>query len=444
MQSGQTQDSSSSAIGGWARFRDSPLRRCAELGADRRVRRALQVIALAAIAIHVTVILLHRATNRGDFDISREFGRRFITGEYLYTGGLHFPYLPAAAMSFAPLAMVNPHAGILIRYAVALACLWTTFRMMFAMIRARAPALEAHRLAIGALTIVLGSHYLIRDLDDGGPHLILMAIAVGGIYCFWRGRGALGAVWLGLATALKVTPGLFVPYLLWKREWRLAALTGLAAALWIALPVVRMGPEDWWRHQRDWMGAAAGFAIERNPQAAAYYGDRSIQNQSLKAAVVSLIEGVEPRDVPAAPLSPARARTASVASLAAIIALLAVFGWLTRSRFTSREDPAWPVEASAVLVLIPLLSPITWTQHLVLIIPALYLIIAEDVGVGELGALAASAMWLYFGLAVVLNRELLGKPIYSWLLCFHIHTIAMLLVLGVLMSRRPAASLARA
>ncbi len=84
-----------------------------------------------------------------------------------------------------------------------------------------------------------------------------------------------------------------------------------------------------------------------------------------------------------------------------------------------------------------LLSPVTWLQHLVLMMPALYLIVAEDRGVKKLGKTAASAMWAYVVLSLVLNRELLGRETHLLLLSYHTHTMGMLLVLAVLLLERP-------
>ena len=69
--------------------------------------------------------------------------------------------------------------------------------------------------------------------------------------------------------------------------------------------------------------------------------------------------------------------------------------------------------------------------------PALYVTVAERQTNRKLGRPAMTAMWGYIVLAVVLNREMLGRDVYLLLLSYHIHTIALLLVLGVLLLRRP-------
>jgi len=69
-------------------------------------RRLLLLLCLGLVLLHWAVIAQRRSEHPGDFDVSREFGRRFLTGEDLYAGGLHYPYMPSAAMWFSPLAWI--------------------------------------------------------------------------------------------------------------------------------------------------------------------------------------------------------------------------------------------------------------------------------------------------------------------------------------------------
>jgi len=406
------------------------------------LRRAAPGIGAVVVAIQWVVIAHRRATNIGDFDVSREFGRRFLAGEHLYAGGLHYPYMPSAAMYFSPLALVPPWVGIVLRYAVAAGCVWLTLRLLHAMVRGRAAAVAAQPLTLAALTLVLASHYIIRDLDDGGPHLILLAMLVAGVFCASKGRDALAAVWFGLATALKAPAALIVPFLLWKRQWRLATFTALATACWIMLPAVRMGPASWWAHQREWTVVAWGSIVGKRVPVAED-SEQRVQNQALRPALLRYLvaypEGhplrlADPADVPALDLEPG---TANALAMLVIVSLLAACAWWARRQYDPTTAPEWPLECSAVLILTVLLSPVTWTQHMVMVLPALYLIVAEDRGVRPLGTPALAAMSLYVVLALLLNREMLGRERYLLLLSYHTQTLCMLLLLGVVVLRRP-------
>jgi hypothetical protein len=408
-------------------------------------RAIVTIGCVVVVAVQWVVIAHRRAIAPGDFDVSREFGRRFLEGQHLYEGGLHYPYLPSAALYFAPLALVDSNLGILLRYGVAVGCLWLTLLLLHMIVRERSAQVASKRLTIGVLTLVLASQYIIRDLDDGGPHIILLAILVAGIYSVWKGRDRLGAIWFGLATALKVTPGLFLLFFIWKRQWRLAACSSIAAACWIALPIVWMGPSSWWSHHKQWTRIALGSILGTRAEVAEQ-SELRVQNQALKPALMRYLmtypEGHPLRlshrgYVPFLNLKPA---TASRLATGVMLVLLAICAWQARRRYQGSSDPAWLLEASAVLILALLLSPVTWLQHLVLMVPALYLIVAEDRGIRRLGTPASAAMAAYVVLSIVLNRDLLGRETNLLLLSYHTHTLGMLLVLGVLLMRRPTAA----
>jgi len=392
-------------------------------------------IALAAagifIAADLVAVALRRMRYSGDFDISMEFGRRFLSGQHLYEGGLHFPYLPAAAMFFSLFALMPKPLAFLVFYSLAIACLWLVMRLLGAMVCGAEPILRDRSWQVAAAALILASHYIIRDLDDGGPNLMLLALATGGVYYAWAGREIAAAGCLGAATALKAPAGIFIPFLLWKRRWRLAAYTTAAAAIWIVLPVVRMGPANWWAHQREWIYEAAGFAAGFNDAAAArYYGERNSGNQALRPAVMYFLDVQFPHP-------PVSARTAS--AIAALI-LVGFFCWLTARPYGEPLGRQWVRESSALLVMAVLLAPIAWLQHLVFAIPALYLIAADWFANQDFGLVSKGALLLYVVFALVLNGEVVGRARYVVLLEWHVQTLCMLLILGLLKLRRSGAT----
>ncbi len=380
------------------------------------------------IAIDLTAIAMRRARYSGDFDISMEFGRRFVAGEHLYRGGLHFPYLPAAAMFFAPFAMLPKPLAFALFYCMAIACLWLTMRMLAAMASDVHPNLRERTWPIAAATLILASHYIIRDLDDAGPNLVLLALAMAGIHYARAGRETAAAAYFGAAAAFKATAALFIPFLIWKRRFRLAIFTMIGTGLWIGLPALRMGGANWWAHQREWLRSAAGFAAGYNAAAAHYYGAGNVGNQALRAAVSYLL-------ITRLRVGPGAAHTAGVAAAAA---LMGIFGALTVRPY---DRLRWLRESGGLLIVALLLSPIAWIQHLVLAIPAIYLISAGYFAGEHFGPLPAAAMTLYAVLALILNRAVLGKVRYETLLKYHAQTLCMLLVLAVLMLTREASAL---
>jgi alpha-1,2-mannosyltransferase len=400
-----------------------------------KLRRYGLILTTAIVVAHLIIIIHRRQTHLGDFDISREFGRRFIAGEELYRGGLHFPYMPAAAMFFAPLAMINPTAGIVLRYAIAIFCLWLTLYLLNRMVRRSIPAAGGQAVLIATITLILTSHYIIRDLDDGGPHLILLALTISGLYFMSERRAGAGGGLIGFAIAQKATAALFIPFFCWKRNWRLAGWTTIATVFWMLFPGIRMGPAGWWHHQREWFVSAASLSLGRFPAAEFYYGSQRIENQALKAAVATAV-----RFFAAGWVASWKSVAVRLAPDLVLLALLALFCWKTQASWRSLRDPAFLLESSALMLVSLLLSPITWVQHLVFVLPALYLIVSEQIAARPLGALAMIATVAYALLALLLSRDLIGKANYDLVLTLHAHTIALLILLGILLFRRPTAA----
>lgn len=292
------------------------------------------------------------------------------------------------------------------------------------MVRERSGAGASQELMIGALSVLLASHYIIRDLDDGGPHLILLAMLVGGIYDAWKGREYRAAIWFGLATALKAPAALFVPFFLWKGRWRLAIGTVLAAACWIALPALWMGPSSWWTHQREWTRTVVG-SLTGNRIAVAEDSESRVQNQALEPALMRDLE---------THVSPATATAVATVVMAGLVVACA---WWARRPCQSAASPGWLRECAAVLILALLLSPVTWVQHMVFVLPAVYLVVAEGHGIRPLGPPAGAALGVYVILALILNREFLGREHYVLLLSYGTQTLCMLLVLALITLRCP-------
>ncbi|MDX2170905.1 MAG: glycosyltransferase 87 family protein [Deltaproteobacteria bacterium] len=381
------------------------------------LRRGWPVLLVAMLAVHLIAVVLRRAAHPGDFDISRELGRRLLAGEPLYAGGLHYPYMPTAALWFAPLALLPPWLGFALRYAAAIGALWLVLRWC-----ASLAAVEVgRRVLVGALTLGLGAHYVWRDLDDSGPHLILLALLIGGLLAAQRGRTAGAAALFGLAAALKAPNALLLPFLLWKRQWHLAALSLAALVAWTALPALVMGPASWWAQQRQWAATALASAVGA-PQPGPRASEARVQNQSLRR----LLSAASPRGAAIVP--------------AAAIALLAALAWWTRRRPAMPGDAArWLAELAALLIAALLLSPVTWVQHCVLALPALYVVVARADAL-RWPAPVVAALSLFAVLALLLNRELLGREWYLALLAVGLHTLALLVLLGLLIATAPRAS----
>ncbi len=67
------------------------------------------------------------------------------------------------------------------------------------------------------LAIGLSLRPIVGDLSHGNVNLFILFLVVGFLYALHRNRQLLAGLTLGLAISCKITPALFIPYLIWKR-----------------------------------------------------------------------------------------------------------------------------------------------------------------------------------------------------------------------------------
>jgi len=198
--------------------------------------------------------------------------------------------------------------------------------MLFGLIMADLVALRAR---------TRGGHAAAAGPERAGPEHIGQALRR-----FWR-SGAWAGAGIGLATAVKITPGLFIVYLLLSRQWRTAAVaTGTFAAAslvaFLAAPRESLAYFTSVLWQTDRVGAA-----DFTP------------NQSLAGVFARLYDQTH-------------APTMLWVSFAAVCAALG----LSRAVAAHREGDELAAFTLVGLTAV-ILSPISWTHHLVFVIPAI-------------------------------------------------------------------------
>jgi alpha-1,2-mannosyltransferase len=368
-------------------------RRAAERLAGLPAWAAAALGVLAWIAALAAILPLVRGYLTGppdqrlvDLDVYRTGGLSVLRGQPLYTmltqppQLLPFTYPPAAALFAVPLAVLPWPTGQLawvpFVYVPLAVVIWYAF----------APLLRrAGRLRPAAFAIVFAAcAYLFPVRDEmrfGQVDLVLLALAVAD--CAAREprwpRGAL----VGLATAIKLVPGVFVVYL-WLSGRRRAALTAALVTLAVTLGSWLLLPQDsvtYW--------TSAIFDSSR-------LGPNSgTSNQSLRGLLL--------RALPPWPPAPAGLPGVIWVVLAAAVAL-AGFAAVGRLARQSRET-----EALAVTALVGVLaSPVSWIHHYVVVVLVIGAILADGRAPRRVALAAGTAV--YFALTIPWwGQSLLGQ-----------------------------------
>jgi alpha-1,2-mannosyltransferase len=288
-----------------------------------------------------------------------------------------YPNPPVMALLLLPLASVPEDLG-LPPLAGALAWFWLkvgmtllVFRWVFRMLES---AGRPFPLWAKALAVLLSLRPIAGDLSHGNVNLFILFLVVAGLYAFHNGRDFLAGLVLALATACKVTPGLFLAYLIWKRAWHGVAgfAAGIALFLWPGVvPGLCLGWEENLQQTRSWYEQMVKpFVLEGLVTS-------EHNNQSLPGLVYRLLTdspsfSAYPNNVYTPTrydnflsLSPGAARWLVKGFMALFVLLVA---WACR---TPRDGPgspgrAWLVaEYSVVVVGMLLFSERTWKHHCV-------------------------------------------------------------------------------
>lgn len=149
---------------------------------------------------------------RNDFDCHYNRGHDFWAGKPYAQPGNIYPL--ARAMFNALLSLPNYYVSRAICLAAAEAglawSLWTWRRAA----QAARPIDSSLQLSATAILLLILSPLIIRDLDECGLQILLLAMLTAGMAAMHAGRPGWSGFWLAAAASYKATPVLFLPFLL--------------------------------------------------------------------------------------------------------------------------------------------------------------------------------------------------------------------------------------
>lgn len=391
------------------------------------------LLAVAAVAVLIEAFygIFWR---QNDYSVHILYGKFFLEGKPYQTDGATAFYPLGRLWLNASLASLEYYTGRTLCYVAAVVSLGLTFRMWSELARPTVPLPARKQSAAFGWTVAVILPYLIRDLDECGLQLMLLFFLTAAGYTFAHDRKTQSGFWLGLAVVYKATPLLFLPLLLWKREWRAAgSMLAFATALSL-LPATYLGWNDTVAAHRFWFDRAGGILEEQQaypsvPQIEA----PKVQNVSLKALLARYLETYPPGhplyvDHPLftqfGNLSPG---VAKLAVTAMILVLGAGIAWRMRRRWNRPlDDRHFAAEWAVACLFAALMSPLCWRQHLVMVIPCAYLIARERLGPQAAGGWRKTLPIIAACVILLTRREIIGDELSHVLLTYKLDTLAVL------------------
>jgi alpha-1,2-mannosyltransferase len=308
---------------------------------------ASAAIVAAGVAQWTPVPILHPFWQYHFFDLRvyRKATWVALSGHQLYTAhlrhGLGFTYPPFAVLAMLPLRWLNLfHDEI----AATAANIVLVAVGAHAAVRLRNPSEGRARAGWIAAAIALWAEPVISTIGYGQIDLLIAALVTVDL-AYGRGSRA-GGLGIGLAAALKLTPLIFIPYLLFTHRGRMAsrALGAFLASIVVAFIAV---PHDAARY---WGGTI--FDISRVTGRHPLSGSGPV-NQSLRGALVRLLPGTAHM---------------SMIWLPACL-LVASIGLLLAVSAARHGNELHGFLLAAITGL--LISPVSWTHHWAIIVPGL-------------------------------------------------------------------------
>ncbi|MFI5487804.1 glycosyltransferase 87 family protein [Micromonospora echinaurantiaca] len=341
----------------------APVRRVTR-GIDRRTVVRTGIVAAVAYAAWLAIGAFGRPYNFFDMKIYHGAVVWWASGHELYEfiapgTTLGFTYPPFAGLVMLPMAHLPVQAAGLVNALGSLAALAVVLAGLLRPIVDRLGWPLWYTVAI-AVPLAAAIEPVRETLGYGQVNVLLFALVMADLIGLrWRSRrgthaadgdgallrfvysGAWAGAGIGLATAVKLTPALFIGYLMITRQWR-AAATAVGTAIGVTVGTVAIvGTESrayWgsvlWQTER--VGAA-----DMTP------------NQSLAGLLARLYDSIE---------------TPGLLWLAFAVLMLA----LGLSRAANAHADGDELTAFTLVGLTAnVISPISWTHHLVWVIPAI-------------------------------------------------------------------------
>lgn len=221
------------------------------------------------------------------------------------------------------------------------------------------------------VTVLLALRPILGDLSHGNVNLLILFLLVGCLYAFSRGRELTAGCVLALAVACKVTPALFLPYFLWKRQWKVLAGSALGLVLFLAVvPGLFLGLERNTQLLGSWTRQMIAPYLVRGEVFYSEHNNQSLPGLAMRLAThsPSFSEYIDKRVYSPTEyhnlidLDPGVVRWFVKACMAGF-ALLVI--WACRTPTVPR--PSWRLAAEFSLVVLGMLlfSERTWKHHCV-------------------------------------------------------------------------------
>ncbi|MEE8170408.1 MAG: glycosyltransferase family 87 protein [Phycisphaerae bacterium] len=275
--------------------------------------------------------------------------------DQLYERHPDYLYPPFFLVLLRPLTLLSPNTAAVIWQIAKWVALIGTFVLAWSVLARDGPLPVWVRVG----SVLMSLRFIASDLGHGNVNLFIAFLVMAALWLLMRGRAMASGGLIAMAACIKVTPALWVLYLLYKRQWRALLGAGFGALLALELvPLAVLTPstnhallQRWYRH------VVHGYATTGH-----VFSTR--MNQSMTAVTNRLLGRGDfaPGEPPVAVVSLSPRTVVGIQRALAAAVLLGLL-WSCRGRFPRGDATAVCAEWSIVGACTLLLSGYTWTGH---------------------------------------------------------------------------------
>ncbi|BBM86963.1 glycosyltransferase family 87 protein [Candidatus Uabimicrobium amorphum] len=252
---------------------------------------------------------------------------------------------------------------------------WMIFKLLWAILIVYVALSYAHHFPNWAkiLAVALTFRIFASDMTHGNVNLFIGGLVVLSLWFFQNHKDALCGLTIGLASVLKVTPLLFIPYFIVKKQWRIAifSIVGILLFLFV-LPAMFIG----WDYNNDLIvgwgeqmlypfisGEVLQMQVNHNNQSLTGIFHR------LFSDCVAITRGAHKINI----ISLAPSQVALLIKIACIALFVAI--WVCAQTNEDRSHIGYLGEFAMVFLAMLLMSERTWKHHqILLILPHIFLL----------------------------------------------------------------------
>lgn len=368
-----------------------------------RTRVLLGVLALVSL---VAVFTTRVSRKMPDFEVYWTAGTRAAAAQPLYResdGHYQFKYLPAFALLASPLAAIPLPAAKGAWFAASAVLMVTLLGLSLRVL----PTLRRSPVLLLVLTFLAMAKFYAHELVLGQVNLLFAVVAVLAVVWLQKGRDSAAGALLALAVVVKPYALIFAPWLATRRQRRaVAAMIGTLILL-LLIPAARYGWDGNLQLLRDWWQTVTATSAP------------NLLNQDNVSLSAMFAKWLGPGS------------TAGLLAALAAFLLLIVAGIVMAGRGLLEKPEA--LEASLLLMLIPLLSPQGWDYVFLIATPAVMLLINEMASLpgglryATIAAIAIVALSIF---------DLMGRDAYATFMRLSLITVLVLIEYAALVTLR--------